>query len=147
MPCAAGSLCKVKPDHTPAPPLFTDHQCHACGSYLHGLCGLPDPRGDNETQRICHGCVNSNNRKEPSVDSDAGAASSKLPCKVQCTRAEVSPRPPPYTKVARQFGDLEGVAERCGMTEVSYHLGRAKLAWMSAFASKKTRQTSLADFV
>ena len=28
-------------------------------------------------QRVCHGCVNSNNRKESSADPAAGAASSK----------------------------------------------------------------------
>ncbi|CAM9705149.1 unnamed protein product, partial [Ascophyllum nodosum] len=54
---------------------------------------------------------------------------------------------PPYTDVARQFGDLEGIAERCSMAGVSYHLRRAKLAWMSEAGSKKTKQTCMADFV
>ena len=77
MACAAGSLCAAIPDHTPGPPLFTIHKCRVYGSYFHGLCGLPDPLGDNEVQRVCHECVNSNNRKESSADSAAGAASSK----------------------------------------------------------------------
>ena len=38
---------------------------------------MPDPLGDDEVQRACHGCVNSNNRKESSADPAAGAASSK----------------------------------------------------------------------
>ena len=59
----------------------------------------------------------------------------------------LSPRPPPYTDVAWQFGDLEGIAERCSMAGVSYHLRRAKLAWMSEAGSKKTKQTCMADFV
>ena len=206
MPCAAGSLCAAIPDHTPGPPLFTIHKkCRVCGSYLHGLCGLPDPLGDNEMQRVCHGCVNSNNRKESSADPAAGAAFSKrlrperqetgkekqagaldslkrvgntaarkargadtrkrptfeqqvealdllksmsatviaarlnvdsdddeadssAGDKGQCTQPVLSPCSPPYTDVARQFGDLEGIAERCSMAGVSYHLRKAKLA-------------------
>ena len=43
----------------------------------------------------------------------------------QCTQPVLSARPPSrYTDVARQFGEFEGVAGRCNMTEVSYHLVR-----------------------
>ena len=225
MSCAAGSLCAAIPDHTPGPPLFTIHKCRVCGSYLHGLCGLPDPLGDNEMQRVCHGCVNLNNRKESSADHAAGATSSKrlrperqetgkekqagaldslkrvgntaarkargadtskrptfeqqvealdllksmsgtatiaarlsvdsdddevdslAGDKGQCTQPVLSPRPPPYTDVARQFGGLEGIAERCSMAGVSYHLRKEKLAWMSEAGSKKTKQTCMADFM
>ena len=175
-------------------------------------------------QRVCHGCVNSNNRKESSADPAAGAASSKrlrperqetrkekqagaldtlkrvgntaarkgrgadtrkrptfeeqvealdllksmsetaiAVClnvdsdddeadssagdKGQCTQPVLSSRPPPYTDVARQFGDLEGKAERYSMAGVSCHLRKAKLAWMSETGSKKTKQTCIADFV
>ena len=78
MPCAAGSLCASIPVDTPGPPLFTFHKCRVCGSYfLHGLCGLPDPLEDKEMQRVCHGCINSNNHEESSADPAAGAASSK----------------------------------------------------------------------
>ena len=66
----------------------------------------------------------------------------------QCTQPVLSPRPPPYTDVARQFGDLEGMAERCcSMAGVSYHFRKAKLAWMSEAGSKKTKQTCMADFM
>ena len=186
---------------------------------------MPDPLGDNEVQRVCHVCVDSNNRKESSADPAAGAASSKrlrperqetgkekqagaldslkrvgnttarkargadtrkrptflqqvealnlkksisgtaiaarlnldsdddkaessAGDKGQCTQPVLSPRPPPpYTDVARQFGDLEGIAERCSMTGVSCHLRKAKLAWMSEAGSKKTKQTCMADFM
>ena len=74
------------------------------------------------------------------VDSSAGD-------KGQCTQPVLSPRPPPYTDVARQFGDLEGIAERCSMAGVSYHLCKAKLAWMSEAGSNKTKQTCMADFM
>ena len=209
------------------------------------MCGLPDPEGDDEMRRVCHGCVNSNNLKKSSTDPDAGTASSKRhwpggqgtaeekqACaprkkvrgsdkrqrpsfeqqvealdllksmtgtavaakleigvstlyswkataadirkqaadesptlaqlnldsdddeadssagdKGQCTQPILSPRPPPYTDVARQFGYLEGIAERCSMAGVSYHLRRAKLAWMSEAGSKKTKQTFMEDFV
>ena len=152
MPCAAGSLCVAKSDHTPGPPLFMTHKCPVCGSFIHGLCGLPDPQGDNEMQRVCHGCVN--NRKESSADPAAGAASSNddeadssAGDAGRDTQVVVSPRSPPYTQVAGQFGDLERVAERCSMAEVSYHLRKAKLAWMSEFGSKKTKQTCMSDFL
>ena len=149
------------------------------------MCGLPDPEGDDEMRRVCHGCVNPNNRKKSSTDPDAGTASSKRHWpggqgtaeekqagaprkkvraqlnldsdddeadssagdKGQCTQPVLSPRPPPYTDVARQFRDLEGIAERCSMAGVSYHLRRVKLAWMSEAVSKKTKQTCVADFV
>ena len=41
------------------------------------MCGLPDPEGDDEMRRVCHGCVNSNNRKKSSTDPHAGTVSSK----------------------------------------------------------------------
>ena len=67
--------------------------------------------------------------------------------KGQCTQPVLSPRPPPYTDVARQFGDLKGIAERCSMAGVSYHLRKTKLAWMSEAGSKKTKQTCMADLM
>ena len=143
-PCAAGSLCIAKPDHTPDPPLFTNHKCRVCGTYLHGMCGLPDPEGDDDMRRVCHGYVNSNNRKKSSTDDEVDSSAGD---KGQCTQPVLSPRPPPYTDVARQFGDLEGIAERCSMAGVSYHLRRAKLTWMSEAGSKKTKQTCMAGFV
>ena len=80
MPCAAGSKCAVVPDHTPGPPNFTTHRCRVCQVYLHGICGLADPRGDNEMQRVCHGCFNPDKRNRSIAGSVAGAASSKRPC-------------------------------------------------------------------
>ena len=41
---------------------------------------MADPLGDNEMQRVCHGCVNPNKCNGSSADSAAGAASSKRPC-------------------------------------------------------------------
>lgn len=32
--------------------------------------------------------------------------------------------------VASHFGDSEATAHYCGMDEVSYHLGKASMAWM-----------------
>ena len=238
MPCAAGSKCAVVPDHTPGPPNFTTHRCRVCRVYLHIICGLADPLGDNEMQRVCHGCVNPNKRNGSSAGSAAGAASSKRPCpegegtgkdqqsgalgslkrvgqsagnkkargaekrerrdfekqvaaldlcKTMTKKAAAkqlgmaestlykwaakepeildsddddadssagdksqavdTPRPPPYTKVASQFGDLEGEADKCNMAEVSYHLRKAKLAWMREFGLRKRKQTIMADFL
>ena len=65
------------------------------------------------------------------VDSDDDEADSSAGDTGQCTQPVLCPRPPPYTDAARQFGDLEGIVERCSMAGVSYHLRKAKLAWMS----------------
>ena len=82
------------------------------------------------------------------VDSDDDEADSSAGDKGQCTQPVLlSPRPLPYTDVARQFGDLEVIAERCSMAGVSYHLRKTKLAWMSEAGSKKTKQTCMADFM
>ena len=82
-----------------------------------------------------------------SVDSDDDEADSSAGDKGQCTQPVLSPRPPPYTDVARQFGCFEGIAERCSMAGVSYHLRKEKLDWMSEAGSKKTKQTCMADFM
>ena len=51
----------------------------------------------------------------------------------------------PHT-AAEHFCELEDTAETCGMSEVSYHLCKAKLAWMSAYGSRETKQTCMRDF-
>ena len=78
------------------------------------------------------------------LDSDDDDADSWAGDKSQ---AVDTPRTPPYTKVASQFGDLEGEAEKCNMAEVSYHLRKAKLAWMRELGWRKTKQTIMADFL
>ena len=144
MPCAAGSLCALKPDHTLGPPHFTNHKCRACGgwSFLHGLCGVRDPLSDNMMHRVCHPCVTSTTRKESGDEANSSAGD-----KNQSTQPVRLPRPPPNSDVAEYFGGLEEVAERCRMTEVSYHIRKAKLAWMGEVGSRKTKQTCIAEFV
>ena len=76
MPCAAGRRCAV-PDDTPGPPRFTNHQCRGvCGRYLHGNCGVVDPRGTSEMHRICHTCSTSR-ESETLGAGTAGAQSEK----------------------------------------------------------------------
>ena len=61
--------------------------------------------------------------------------------------AAAAPAPPPYANVANHFGELEDTAEKCRMSEVSFHLRKAKLAWMSAYGSRETKQTCMSDFL
>ena len=76
MSCAAGRRCAV-PDDTPGPPRFTNHQCRGvCGQYLHGNCGVVDPRGTSEMHRICHTCATPR-ESETSGAGTAGAQSEK----------------------------------------------------------------------
>ena len=63
----------------------------------------------------------------------------------QCSGAAAPP--PPYGGVAEHFCELEDTAEKCGMSEVSYHLRKAKLAWMSAFGERETKQTCMRDYM
>ena len=127
MPCAAGRRWAV-PDDTPGPPRFTNHQCRGvCGQYLHGNCGVVDPRGTSEMHRICHTCATSRESETSGAGQSSGAAAP----------------PPPYGGVAEHFCELEDTAEKCGMSEVSYHLRKAKQAWMSAFGERETKQTCM----
>ena len=99
-------------------------------------------------RRVCYGCVNSNNRKKSSTDPDAGTDcvfEAPLSGGTGNGGGEAGGRT--KEESSWQFGDLEGIAERCSMAGVSYHLRRAKLAWMSEAGSKKTKQTCMADFV
>ena len=48
---------------------------------------------------------------------------------------------------AEHLCELEDTAETCGMSEVSYHLRKAKLAWMIAHGSRETKQTCMRDFL
>lgn len=54
---------------------------------------------------------------------------------------------PPYARVSDHFSELEGIAEKCSMSEVSYHLRKAKLAWMSAHGSRAAKQTIMQDYL
>ena len=82
-----------------------------------------------------------------SLHSDGDEANSSAGDNNQSTQPVRLPRPPPYTDVAGHFGGLEGAAERCRMSEVSYHLCKAKLAWTGEVESRKTKQICIADFV
>ena len=78
------------------------------------------------------------------VDSDDDQADSLAADKEdQCTPTVPSARPPPCTDITRQFGEVEGVAERCDMTEVPCHIRKAKLAWINKVGSRKTKQTCI----
>lgn len=96
---------------------------------------------------LCEESLAQLNLDQLNLDSDDDEADSSAGDEGQCTQPLVSPRPPPYADVSRQFGDLEEIAERCSMAGVAYHLRKAKLAWMSEAGSRKTKQTCMADFM
>ncbi|CAM9832830.1 unnamed protein product, partial [Discosporangium mesarthrocarpum] len=54
MLCAASSRCCI-PNQTHGPPFFSGHKCGDCEGYLHGICGVVDPRFDNEMKRAYKG--------------------------------------------------------------------------------------------
>ena len=57
------------------------------------------------------------------------------------------PRPAPLSDVAAEFGRIEELAHRGQMTEVLYHLRKAKLAWMRGAGSRKTTQNCIVEFL
>lgn len=61
-------------------------------------------------------------------------------------KSAIGPAPAPYAEVADMFGDLEARAETSAMQDVSFHLRKAKMAWMSAYESRKARQGDIRDF-
>ena len=92
---------------------------------------MVDPRGTSEMHRIRHTCATSRESETSGAGSSGAAA----------------PPPPPYGGVAEHFCELEDTAEKCGMSEVSYHLHKAKLAWMSAFGERETKKTCMRDYM
>ena len=101
---------------------------------------MPGGEGTGKDQQS--GALGSLKRVGQSADDDDADSSAG-----DKSQAVDTPRPPPYTKVASQFGDLEGEAEKCNMAEVSYHLRKAKMAWMREFGLRKRKQTIMADFL
>ena len=58
--------------------------------------------------------------------------------------SEAVVRPPPYTEVEEEFSTLEAKARSSGMEDVSFHLEKARMAWIRAHASsKKSRQQDI----
>ena len=65
----------------------------------------------------------------------------------QTVQSVPRPRPAPLSDVAADFGRIEAVAQRGQMTEVLHLLRRAKLAWMRGAGSRKTKQSSIEEFL
>ena len=137
---------------------------------------MVDPRGTSEMHRICHTYAGSMEAVETwlSVEENEEVASAIVGdmvenlCNENVLQMDASsddevdhvaqggsgqslgaaaPPPPPYGGVAEHFCELEDTAEKCGMSEVSYHLRKAKLAWMSAFGERETKQTCMRDYM
>ena len=61
--------------------------------------------------------------------------------------SEAVVRPPPYTEVEEEFSTLEAKARSSGMEDVSFHLEKARTAWIRAHASsKKGQQQNIRSF-
>ena len=45
----------------------------------------------------------------------------------------------------QQLQTYHTLPKTCGMSKVSYHLRKAKLAWMIAYGSGETKQTCIRD--
>ena len=80
---------------------------------------------------------------EQNVESDDDVAHSSAAGDGPKTQPVPYHCPPPYSAVTGKFGDLDDVAERCNMGDVSYYLREAKLARMHEYRARKTKQTSI----
>lgn len=84
---------------------------------------------------------------ESIVQMDVGSDDSEVdeagPGKTRQSPGAAVLRPPPYVDVADHFCELEDVAEKCDMPDVSYHLSKVKLAWISNHGSREAKQTCM----
>lgn len=55
--------------------------------------------------------------------------------------------PPPYSDVTEIFGILDSKAEEGALHDVPFYLRKAKIAWISAYANRNARQSSLLGFM
>ena len=138
------------------------------------MCGVQDPESSNECHRICglkclpaaqppagkgEGAAH-RTRTTPPSSSNAGSTSSAksgnagTPSrksvggqKRESRETEAVVRPPPYAEVAEEFSTLEAKATSSGMEDVSFHLEKARMAWIRAHASsKKGQQQDIRSF-
>ena len=104
-----------------------------------GLCpeiSLTCELAASEAQTRHSGCEN--NGGEDSGDSG---------CEDESRESEAVVRPPPYAEVAEEFSTLEAKARSSGMEDVSFHLEKARMAWIRAHASsKKGQQQDIRSF-
>ena len=116
---------------------------------------------------VCHTCLSSRGRETSGADAAGGKSEKhdssggkgkdpagtssgvklRQPVEAGQSSGAAAPPPPAYSGVAEHFCELEDTAETCGMSEVSYHLRKAKLAWRSAYGSRETKQTCMRDFL
>ena len=90
----------------------------------------------SEAQTRHSGCEN--NGGEDSGDSG---------CEDESRESEAVVRPTPYAEVAEEFSALEAKARSSGMDDVSFHLEKARMAWIRAHASsKKGQQQDIRSF-
>ena len=87
-------------------------------------------------------------RSEDSVDeNNGGEDSGDSGCEDESRESEAVVRPPPYAEVAEEFSTLEAKARSSGMEDVSFHLEKARMAWIRAHASsKKGQQQDIRSF-
>lgn len=85
---------------------------------------------------------------EDSVDeNNGGEDSGDSGCEDESRESEAVVRPPPYAEVAEEFSTLEAKARSSGMEDVSFHLEKARMAWIRAHASsKKGQQQDIRSF-
>ena len=83
---------------------------------------------------------------EDSVDeNNGGEDSGDSGCEDESRESEAVVRPPPYAEVAEEYSTLEAKARSSGMEEVSFHLEKARMAWIRA-CSKKGQQQDIRSF-
>lgn len=54
--------------------------------------------------------------------------------------------PPPFLTLADKIRDLEETVAQCRIQDVSYHVGKAKLAWLGAVVYQNAKQAGIGFF-
>ena len=62
---------------------------------------------------------------------------------VETTGQERSMMPPPHSDISSLFGQLEQYAESCDIGNAAFHLPKAKMSFLAAYASRPAKQTDI----
>ena len=93
-----------------------------------------------EISLTCELAASEAQTRHSGCENNGGEDSGDSGCEDESRESEAVVRPPPYAEVAEEFSTLEANARSSGMEDVSFHLEKARMAWIRAHASSKKGQ-------
>ena len=100
-----------------------------------------------EISLTCELAASEAQTRHSGCENNGGEDSGDSGCEDESRESEAVVRPPPYAEVAEEFSTLGAKARSSGMEDVSFHLEKARMAWIRAHASsKKGQQQDIRSF-